>query len=155
MPEVLRLFLDRTDTPIGRLMVVADGEGRLRAVDWTDDELHLRHLQMVEHDWPVIGRPVAQPKRHPGVGHRTQRHLRQFLAPQRARRAMEEGLVEPPYAAEACGEGSGLGAAAKAGPEARFLRRRRRSEEAAVLELRRSRGADRPAVDAGRGHADE
>jgi methylated-DNA-[protein]-cysteine S-methyltransferase len=42
--EVLRLRMDRTDTPIGELMVVADDEGRLRAVDWTDHEPRLRRL---------------------------------------------------------------------------------------------------------------
>jgi len=36
--EVLRLSVDRTRTPIGELMLVADGLGRLRATHWTDDE---------------------------------------------------------------------------------------------------------------------
>ena len=35
---VLRLSVDRTRTPIGELMVVADGLGRLRAVHWSDHE---------------------------------------------------------------------------------------------------------------------
>ena len=63
MPEVLRLFLDRTDTPIGRLMVVADGEGRLRAVEWTDDDVRVRHLLRLrygEHGFTL------EPKRNPG-----------------------------------------------------------------------------------------
>jgi hypothetical protein len=51
--------------------------------------------------------------------------------------------------------GRDLGPAAQAGPEARLLRRSGRGEEAAVLELGRARGADRPAIDAGRGAADE
>jgi methylated-DNA-[protein]-cysteine S-methyltransferase len=40
--EVLRLSVDRTRTPIGELMVVADGLGRLRAVHFTDHEASLR-----------------------------------------------------------------------------------------------------------------
>ncbi len=44
MPEVLRLLIDRTDTPLGELVIVADHEGRLRAVDWTDYETRLLKL---------------------------------------------------------------------------------------------------------------
>ena len=36
--DVLRLSVDRTRTPIGELMVLADVEGRLRAVHWADQE---------------------------------------------------------------------------------------------------------------------
>ena len=38
---VLRLRIDRTDTPIGELIVVADAEGRLRATHWADGEARL------------------------------------------------------------------------------------------------------------------
>lgn len=36
------MFLDRLETPIGTLLVVTDGDGTLRAVDWTDhiDRFH-------------------------------------------------------------------------------------------------------------------
>ena len=44
MAEVLRLLVDRTPTPIGELMVVADGEGRLRATHWTDHQSDLGGL---------------------------------------------------------------------------------------------------------------
>lgn len=44
MTEVLRLRMDKTDTPIGELVVVADREGRLRAVDWSDHEARLLKL---------------------------------------------------------------------------------------------------------------
>jgi len=38
MSETLRLLIDRIDTPIGELAIVADETGRLRAVDWTEHE---------------------------------------------------------------------------------------------------------------------
>lgn len=42
MAQVLQLFLDRLDTPIGRIFLVADGEGNLRATHFTDDPETLR-----------------------------------------------------------------------------------------------------------------
>lgn len=36
MPEVIHLLTDEFDTPIGRMIIVADDSGNLRAVDWTD-----------------------------------------------------------------------------------------------------------------------
>ena len=51
--------------------------------------------------------------------------------------------------------GRGLRAAAPAGAEPRLLRGRRAGEEAGVLELRRSRGTDGPAVDPRRRHGRE
>jgi len=44
MPEILRFSLDRLPTPIGDMLMVADGEGRLRATFWTDDEENLRRV---------------------------------------------------------------------------------------------------------------
>jgi len=38
MAETPRLFIDRLDTPIGELAVIADAAGCLRAVEWTDHE---------------------------------------------------------------------------------------------------------------------
>ena len=35
MSDVIELYVDRTQTPIGDLMIVADAAGRLRATDWT------------------------------------------------------------------------------------------------------------------------
>ena len=47
MPEVMELFIDRTETPIGELVLVADTQGRLRAVDWTEYEKRmLRFLRL-------------------------------------------------------------------------------------------------------------
>ena len=44
MTEVLELFVDRIDTPIGEMLVVSDPDGNLRAVDWTDYEVRMRRL---------------------------------------------------------------------------------------------------------------
>jgi len=38
MNEILQLSVDRLDTPIGEMLIVADQEGRLRATDWTEHE---------------------------------------------------------------------------------------------------------------------
>src|SRR5580704_17179762 len=51
--------------------------------------------------------------------------------------------------------GRDLWSAAQAGPKACLLRSGGRGEETAVLELGRARGADRPAINAGRGAAHE
>jgi methylated-DNA-[protein]-cysteine S-methyltransferase len=42
MHEPLKLQMDRFDTPIGELVIVADHDGNLRAVEWIDhdDRLH-------------------------------------------------------------------------------------------------------------------
>jgi methylated-DNA-[protein]-cysteine S-methyltransferase len=42
MAEALQLLIDRIRTPIGELAIVADGDGALRAVEWTDhdDRMH-------------------------------------------------------------------------------------------------------------------
>ena len=44
MADVLRLLMDQIDTPIGRLMIVADSEGNLRTVDWKDHEDRMQRL---------------------------------------------------------------------------------------------------------------
>ncbi|HEY6374380.1 MAG TPA: methylated-DNA--[protein]-cysteine S-methyltransferase [Edaphobacter sp.] len=41
MDKVLQLLMSRIDTPIGEMLVVADHEGNLRAVDWTDHETRM------------------------------------------------------------------------------------------------------------------
>jgi methylated-DNA-[protein]-cysteine S-methyltransferase len=38
MKEILDLLIDQVNTPIGEMVFVADREGNLRAVDWTDHE---------------------------------------------------------------------------------------------------------------------
>lgn len=47
MNKVLHLLLDRIDTPLGELSIVADQQGNLRFTSWADDEAHL--LPSLEH----------------------------------------------------------------------------------------------------------
>jgi len=63
LPDPLSLLIDRSRTPIGELIVVADGEGRLRAVDWTDYEARLMKL-LARHYGE--GGFVLWPSRDPG-----------------------------------------------------------------------------------------
>jgi methylated-DNA-[protein]-cysteine S-methyltransferase len=44
MAEALRFAIDRTDTPIGELVIIADADGKLRAIDWTEHEERMLHL---------------------------------------------------------------------------------------------------------------
>ncbi len=44
MPKILHLLMDRIETPIGEMLIVADHDGNLRAVDWTDHEPRMRRL---------------------------------------------------------------------------------------------------------------
>jgi methylated-DNA-[protein]-cysteine S-methyltransferase len=40
--KILRLFIDRIDTPLGELTIVADELGNLRATTWSDYDTYLR-----------------------------------------------------------------------------------------------------------------
>jgi methylated-DNA-[protein]-cysteine S-methyltransferase len=44
MNHALPLLLDRIDTPIGEMLIVADQDGNLRAADWTDHETRMHRL---------------------------------------------------------------------------------------------------------------
>jgi methylated-DNA-[protein]-cysteine S-methyltransferase len=44
MAEVLQLLMNRIDTPIGEMLAVADHDGNLRAIDWTDHEPRLHRF---------------------------------------------------------------------------------------------------------------
>src|SRR5258707_11113672 len=44
MSETLPLLIDRVDTPIGEMLIVADREGNLRAADWADHETRMHRL---------------------------------------------------------------------------------------------------------------
>ena len=47
MSNLLTLLIDRIDTPIGELLLVADEAGKLRAIDWSDYEARmLRFLRL-------------------------------------------------------------------------------------------------------------
>src|ERR1700730_3479709 len=48
MNDVLQLLIDRTDTPIGEFLIVADRDGNLRATAWIDHEEGLRR-QLSQH----------------------------------------------------------------------------------------------------------
>jgi methylated-DNA-[protein]-cysteine S-methyltransferase len=62
--KVLRLLIDRIDTPIGEMVLVADGEGNLRATIWED---HGAKLQPVLQHQYGKGGFVLEPARNPGV----------------------------------------------------------------------------------------
>ncbi len=44
MAEVMELYIDRIETPIGELLLIADRNGNLRAVDWTEHERRMHRL---------------------------------------------------------------------------------------------------------------
>jgi methylated-DNA-[protein]-cysteine S-methyltransferase len=41
MSEILHLLIDRIDTPIGEMILIADNDGNLRVIDWTDHEARM------------------------------------------------------------------------------------------------------------------
>jgi len=63
MADTPRLLIDRTDTPIGELIVVADEDGHLRAVDWTEHEARMRQLLRLHYG---EGGFTLEPSRDPG-----------------------------------------------------------------------------------------
>jgi methylated-DNA-[protein]-cysteine S-methyltransferase len=44
MPDFLKLVIGRMDTPIGEMLLVTDGAGKLRALDWADHEQRMLRL---------------------------------------------------------------------------------------------------------------
>ena len=61
--DILELLIDRLPTPIGELIVVADREGRLRTIDWTDHEVRMKRLLDRQYG---KGRYTLTPRRDPG-----------------------------------------------------------------------------------------
>lgn len=57
----MTLLIDRTATPIGELIVVADPDGHLCAVDWTEHEARLHRLLRLQHARPRPLIPARDP----------------------------------------------------------------------------------------------
>ena len=49
MAKTMQFWIDRTETPIGELVLVVDHEGALRAVDWTDHEQRMQQLLRLQY----------------------------------------------------------------------------------------------------------
>ena len=63
MDRILQLLIDRIETPIGDLFVVADQDGNLRSTTWADFETYLRpslELHYGEHGFTI------EPRGNPG-----------------------------------------------------------------------------------------
>ena len=63
MAEPLALLIDRLATPIGELLIVADSDGNLRTIDWTDHDARMRRLM---DRYYGKGRYTLTPARDPG-----------------------------------------------------------------------------------------
>jgi len=62
MPDILHLFIDRINTPIGELLLVADGAGKLRAIDWADHEERMLRLLRLHYGKDGF---ILEPTRNP------------------------------------------------------------------------------------------
>jgi methylated-DNA-[protein]-cysteine S-methyltransferase len=56
-------FIDRLASPIGELIVIADADGALRTIDWTD---HEERMKLLLDRYYGKGRYTLTPKRDPG-----------------------------------------------------------------------------------------
>ena len=63
MVEVHSFLIDRISTPIGELVIIADTDGKLRAIDWTD---HDKRMTQLNDRYYGKGRYTLTPKRDPG-----------------------------------------------------------------------------------------
>ena len=63
MAEPLDFLIDRIATPIGELIVIADREGKLRTIDWTD---HEARMKLLLDRYYGKGGYTLTPKRDPG-----------------------------------------------------------------------------------------
>jgi methylated-DNA-[protein]-cysteine S-methyltransferase len=73
MSESLRFLIDRVDTPIGVMLIVADCEGNLRSVGWADHETPMRRLLHLHYGQNGF---VLEPARNPnGLTHAISRYF--------------------------------------------------------------------------------
>jgi methylated-DNA-[protein]-cysteine S-methyltransferase len=56
-------FIDRLATPIGELIIIGDGDGALRTIDWTD---HEKRMKLLLDRYYGKGRYTLTPRRDPG-----------------------------------------------------------------------------------------
>jgi len=63
MTDPLLLLIDRLPTPAGEMIVIADTDGNLRVIDWTDHEARMRQLLDQQYG---KGRYKLTPARDPG-----------------------------------------------------------------------------------------
>lgn len=63
MAETFAFSIDRLATPIGELIVIADPDGALRTIDWTDHEVRMKRLL---DRYYGKGRYTLTPERDPG-----------------------------------------------------------------------------------------
>ncbi len=61
--DTLQFFIDRTKTPIGELVLIADAEGQLRTIDWTDHEPRLLRLLRLHYGENISLEPKRNPAR--------------------------------------------------------------------------------------------
>lgn len=73
MSEPLHLIIDRIDTPIGEMAIIADHDGNLRAVDWTDYES--RMIRLLQRHYGTDGF-ILEPGKNPhGLADAIQRYF--------------------------------------------------------------------------------
>ena len=63
MGKLLQLLIDRMETPIGEMLIVADHDANLRAVDWADHEARMRRLLRLHYGEDGFR---LEPARNPG-----------------------------------------------------------------------------------------
>jgi methylated-DNA-[protein]-cysteine S-methyltransferase len=63
MGKGLRLLIDRMQTAIGEMIIVADHDGNLRATDWTEHEERMRRFLRLHYGDDGFN---LEPKRNPG-----------------------------------------------------------------------------------------